>query len=469
MTAADHELRPLTGDRMADEHTYRAYRSNEHAREPAKTAQGNDPLAELARLIGQNDPFAEFGRKPQATQQQAVHPSQEDWAPQPYPSQDYGQGTDFQPGQERAGYEEHGSHYDSDPYYQDGAYQSDQPYDDVPPPSPRRLTILVIAAVAALAVIGTASAVGYRALFGSTGSSPPPVIKADATPAKVVPPSKSEQQSNKLIYDRVGERGGEKIVSREEQPLDINKAAQATFPNTNAPQSAFPSAFPTGQQPVSTDASVASVDQPKKVRTIAIRPDQPIGAQTPPQGQPSPQGAGAPMPSQGRPSPQAASPPPPPRPAAPQRLASAPQVATADPDAATSATTRSAAHPARPAHNAPLSLSPNAAPPPAEAPVRTASAPATRNPAPAAEASGQYAVQISSQRSEAEAQAAFRALQAKYPTQLGGRQPIIRRADLGSKGIYYRAMVGPFADSGDASALCQSLKAAGGNCLIQKN
>jgi hypothetical protein len=78
-------------------------------------------------------------------------------------------------------------------------------------------------------------------------------------------------------------------------------------------------------------------------------------------------------------------------------------------------------------------------------------------------------VQISSQRSEAEAQAAFRALQGKYPAQLGGRQPLIRRADLGSKGIYYRALVGPFANGSDAVELCQSLKAAGGSCLIQKN
>jgi hypothetical protein len=78
-------------------------------------------------------------------------------------------------------------------------------------------------------------------------------------------------------------------------------------------------------------------------------------------------------------------------------------------------------------------------------------------------------VQVSSQRSEAEAQTAFHSLQGKYPSQLGGRQPIIRRADLGSKGIYYRAMVGPFASANEASELCQSLKSAGGSCLIQKN
>jgi hypothetical protein len=77
-------------------------------------------------------------------------------------------------------------------------------------------------------------------------------------------------------------------------------------------------------------------------------------------------------------------------------------------------------------------------------------------------------VQISSQRSEADAQAAFRNMQGRYPGQLGGKQVMIRRADLGSKGVYYRAMVGPFANAGDATELCNSLKAAGGQCIVQK-
>ena len=56
---------------------------------------------------------------------------------------------------------------------------------------------------------------------------------------------------------------------------------------------------------------------------------------------------------------------------------------------------------------------------------------------------GVYAVQVASQRSAAEARTSFRALRAKFPNQLGGREPMVRRTDLGAKGIYYRAMVGP--------------------------
>jgi hypothetical protein len=77
-------------------------------------------------------------------------------------------------------------------------------------------------------------------------------------------------------------------------------------------------------------------------------------------------------------------------------------------------------------------------------------------------------VQLSSQRSEAEAQAAFRSLQGKYPNQLGSRQAVIRKVELGEKGTYYRAMVGPLVGN-EASELCSGLKAAGGQCLIQRN
>ena len=80
-----------------------------------------------------------------------------------------------------------------------------------------------------------------------------------------------------------------------------------------------------------------------------------------------------------------------------------------------------------------------------------------------------YAVQVTSERSESRAQAAFRALQAKYPNQLSGHPPIIRRADLGAAGIYYRALVGPFASAEKATKMCSALKATGGDCIIQKN
>ena len=84
-------------------------------------------------------------------------------------------------------------------------------------------------------------------------------------------------------------------------------------------------------------------------------------------------------------------------------------------------------------------------------------------------AAGEYVVQVSSQRSEADAQASFRSLQEKFPSQLGGRTAIVRRADLGAKGIYYRALTGPFASAGEADQFCSSFKTAGGQCIVQRN
>ena len=68
---------------------------------------------------------------------------------------------------------------------------------------------------------------------------------------------------------------------------------------------------------------------------------------------------------------------------------------------------------------------------------------------------------MASERSAADADAVFRSLQAKFPNQLGGREPIVHRTDLGPEGIYYRASIGPFVSMKAAARVCSSLKARG--------
>jgi cell division septation protein DedD len=82
---------------------------------------------------------------------------------------------------------------------------------------------------------------------------------------------------------------------------------------------------------------------------------------------------------------------------------------------------------------------------------------------------GGYAIQVSSQRSSADAQAAYQVLQDRFPSILGRRQALIHKVDLGANGVFYRAMVGPFRTAEEALELCDSLKAAGGLCIVQKN
>lgn len=501
---------------MADDQSERPYRASEPPVRSAAKPSGNDPLAELARLIGQTDPFAEFGRESARRASAPQSGERSDWntqplgspyasqggvaprapaatqklggngyfparpepveqplgAPQNYADQNYGRqpyaggpvpraDEDYQAEHDAHGYSLDQAAYEQDGYEHGARQQIEEEYYEDAPPSRRRLGIMAIAGVFALAVIGTAGAFGYRALFGSSGSpQPPPVIKADVGPSKVVPATTGKDtQSNKLITDRVNERGqSEKLVSREEQPID--KPAMAALS-----QSAPPAALGSG----------VVAGEPKKIRTIAIRPDQSAVADATPS---SPFGAAA-APARAVPVPA-----PPPQQAPVQR--SAPPLARASagtasvdaeqeqppapsPAARVAPPVRQAA-PA-PSSNAPLSLNPNAAPARAApaAPTRTASLPP---PAPASSANGggpgSY-VQVSSQRSESEAQAAFRALQAKFPSQLGKRQPLVHKVDLGAKGTYYRAVVGPFATANEATELCSSLKAAGGQCLVQRN
>jgi hypothetical protein len=477
---------------MADDDTQRPFRPAD-TRAPAQgpSSSGNDPLAELARLIGQSDPFGEFGRDnarraapapvaewtlpnhPAFTPVSAnVPPTQPDipqqlpfgapeFEPQRFTAQSdtddagaYRAEGDFAggqvPGYSADGGADGGEHDAEHEGFREGFY-------DDGAPQRRRMSVIAIAAVFGLAIVGTATAIGYRALFGSSGSHmPPPVIEADTAPSKIVPSSSSKDAaSNKLITDRIADSGrNEKLVSREEQPVDVKEEAPPLAPSQNAQVSA-PLMPPNGSGIVAAE--------PKKIKTIVIHPDQ--IADAPPSSSPP---ARVEAPSM---------PPPAIKPAAPpQRVVNVPAPEPKPAAAAMPAESRPAPA-AAPVHsaassNAPLSLAPggNAAPArAAAAPSRTAALTAAPvRPAPQAASGGGYAVQVSSQRSEAEAQAAFKSMQAKYPNQLGGRSPIIHRVDLGAKGIYFRAMVGPFGTSAEASSLCSSLKAAGGQCLVQK-
>jgi len=117
--------------------------------------------------------------------------------------------------------------------------------------------------------------------------------------------------------------------------------------------------------------------------------------------------------------------------------------------------------------SASLTLSPQSAPASdTSPPTRLAAANAVQT---VPSADGGYLVQVSSQKNEADAQLSYRALQNKFPAALGSRPPVIKRADLGDKGVYYRTMVGPFGSTEEAAQFCGNLKRAGGQCVIQKN
>jgi hypothetical protein len=300
-------------------------------------------------------------------------------------------------------------------------------------PAKRRGSMVTVLAVLALAVVGTAAAFGYRAMFTGSGSPvPAPVIKADTQPSKIVP---ATDPNSKPIQDRIGVKT-EKIVPRQEEPVQQSAPGQ---PRVIAPFLAGqnPQAFPPASAniaPAGRSAAPAA-GEPKRIKTVPIKP----------------QGAEAPGPRSSRSTAPAAQP---------------EETAAAD-------------------NHSPMALAPTGSVPPTQRPAgRQAHAAVTPNdpaagapfptPLPASTgpargvASGPYAVQVTSQRSEADAQASYRSLQQQFPSVLGNRQSVIRRADLGDRGTYYRAQI-PFASQSEASDFCSSLKSAGGQCVVQRN
>lgn len=88
---------------------------------------------------------------------------------------------------------------------------------------------------------------------------------------------------------------------------------------------------------------------------------------------------------------------------------------------------------------------------------------------PAVKASGRYVVQIASHRKQVDALSEFASLQRRHPKAVGSYQPLIQRADLGERGIYYRLRIGPAESKEEAVKLCSALKAAGkAECLIRR-
>jgi cell division protein FtsN len=92
---------------------------------------------------------------------------------------------------------------------------------------------------------------------------------------------------------------------------------------------------------------------------------------------------------------------------------------------------------------------------------------ATPAAAPAASASTKYVVQVGSKKNQTEALASFADMQQKYPSLLASYRPMVQKADLGTKGVWYRLRIGPIADKTAAAKLCSQLKAQGlPDCLV---
>jgi hypothetical protein len=391
-------------------------------------------------------------------------------------------------------------------YEQEGGeqYPADDEYEEAPVARQPRHPLRLILVVLGLALLGSASAFAYRAKFGTTMLPMlPPIIKASNTPTKIVPPPSPAQSSTANKSAAATGGAAEHLVSREEQPVKIEPPQTTTRIVSTIPivggESVPPPQQAAAPPPTAPAAPAAPPAAPPQASAAATPGFASAGAPAA-----SPWPATVPTANAGAASPWPAEPAHPAHPAPPPARASTgpkrvhtvtirggqTDESPAKPHThqATHTHNNSAEQTNGPArhqdreqadHAAPLSIVPGGEGGSAgeSRATRTSTTNAPTSLVASAEPTGAgstrhhhaYSVQLSSQHSEADAKASFEALRAKFPGQLGGREPHVRRVDLGSKGVYYRAMVGPFASVEEAASWCSNLKAAGGKCLVERN
>lgn len=406
--------------------------------EPAYPASVN-PVHPLHRYSAQPtapEPEPDF-RQQQAYPDQAYQQHDQAYQEQAYQQPDPARYDDALYGRLEAGEQD----YQRDPAYPDDpyAFQSDYPEADLDEPKKQRGGMMTVAAILALAVVGTGAAFAYKTYVGSPRSGEPPIIKADNTPTKIVP---APSDSSAKVPDRmVTGDGAEKIVPREEAPVDVNAKAggpRVVFPplnqNANPPPvaSVSPSSIPLSSAGPNPSNGTVPNNSPRAIRTVAVKGDQTDATAS--------------------------------------QAATAAKPATLPKPVAAPAPPRTPPTSANASANQPLSLAPQSAPA-AESPQRMAATNPTQI-APATSGGGGYVVQVSSQQTEDSAHASYRVLQGKYGSVLGSRAPVVKRVDLTDKGkgIVYRAFAGPYGSLEEANQACNSLKSAGlSACFVQRN
>jgi hypothetical protein len=346
---------------------------------------------------------------------------------------------------------------DEDDYY---ARQAVQPQRR----SSRSPLLMGGAIAAAVLVLGGGGFFAWRSFsHAESTSSGIPLIRADGKPVKeLVPATQPTQVASGPNLD-VARDGQDKLVTQTEDPVDKIPVKPVRVVGTQT-------------------ATLAPV---QRVHSVIVRPDGTfVSPETTASATPAPQPAPASTPAP-TPAPATAQVPdtlkPLPPLSAPTQIATAPVAAPSTKPAQPIAVTKPvpvapvpAAPPVaqqrqvKPEPAAPLALAPT----PGQQPptVRVANAPQATAPAQRTAtvegASGEYMVQISSARSDAEARHALQAAVQKYAA-LGIHGGDVQPADLGARGMYYRARLNGGSRE-QAAQLCQQIKAQGGDCVVAK-
>ncbi|MGH6840390.1 MAG: SPOR domain-containing protein, partial [Methylocella sp.] len=314
--------------------------------------------------------------------------------------------------------------------------------------------------MAAMIVAGLA---GIGASFGFKGAvshqDEVATIKAADGPAKIQPetaaagPETPSQDAS--ILGGPQQQPPVAVVNNVEQPADLS--AQANLPQAQADPPRAPPGLAAGAasvpvppppaqaqpQPSPGPLSIAELIEPKKVKTVSVRPD---GTLLPNDAPPRVTEPTVPVPTA--------------RPA----IASVAKAATPKSAARVATTPRP---PANDANGNPQPTRTSAAPKAKRVELADArdQAPAAGLPQASADS---FAVQLAAPGTEQEARETQVRLLKKFAAELAGFHTSIRKADVGGK-LVYRVRVPGFASRDEATALCQKLQGGGGNCFVAKN
>jgi hypothetical protein len=442
-------------------------------RKPLDVNQGDDdPLAELARFVGeQDDPyktvFEPLSRRPSGTLRFGSDhgEGEERGAHEPLIGGDFAaieagllgaarheSGESLSVSEELDGCEEAqgAEHW----RYADSAERSREtgpPFDEIR--SRRPLYVMAAVIVAGIAGIG--------ATFGFKGAVSHPdeiaTIRAADGPAKIHPETAAGMEipdQDASILGGSPQQPPVAVVNNVEQPADLSAQANVPEAPANPPRAiaglatgaaSVPVPTPPAQaqpQPSSEPLSIADLIEPKKVKTVSVRPD---GTLLPNDAPPQVTEAAVPVPAA---RPTAASIAKAATPKSAARVATTPKPAAADANGNPPPRTSIAAKSKRGEladmrDQVPAAGAPQASP-------------------------ASFAVQLAAPGTEQEARDTQVRLMQKFATELAGFHSSIHKAAVGGKTVY-RVRFGDLASRDDAIALCQKVQTGGGNCFVAKN
>ena len=433
-------------------------------RKPLAANQGdNDPLAELARFVGeQDDPyktvFEPLSRRPAGTLRRGPDhgDSEERGGHEPLIRGDFAaieagllgavrheSGENLSRSDELDGCEEaEGAEHWRYEGATEGSREAGPPFEEIR----SRRPLYVMAAMIVAGIAGIGASFGFKSAVSHQDEIA--TIQAADGPAKIHPETAAGTEipgQDASILGGSPQQPPVAAVNNVEQPTDLS--AQATVPEAqvNPPRAiaglapgaaSVPVPAPPAQaqpQPSAEPLTIAELIEPKKVKTVSVRPD------------------GTLLPND----------------TAPQVAAQAVPVPAARPAAA------SMVKPATPKSAARVATTPRTAPPDANGnpqPRTSVAAKANQDPAAgAADASpGSFAVQLAAPATEQQARETQVRLMQKFAAELAGFHTSIHKAAVAGKPVY-RVRVAGFPTRDEAIALCQKVQSSGGNCFVAKN